>query len=130
MAWAADRLALQRGARFLPPRCAGIAEAEVASLSSDAIAVASGSSRVPQRLLRASLFSDAFALEPARVVVPQASEGRRYHTRGGGACFGWAGLTTFGETTGPSNKGMKLTKPSILELRSLSLVFDRLMRER
>ena len=26
------------------------------------------------RLLRASLFSDAFALEPARVVVPQASE--------------------------------------------------------
>jgi hypothetical protein len=33
------------------------------------------------------------------------------------------GLTTFVGTTGPSNKGMKLTKPSILELRSLSLVF-------
>ena len=33
-----------------------------------------------------------------------------------------AWLTTFGETTGPPNKGMKQTKPSILELRSLSPV--------
>jgi hypothetical protein len=48
---------------------------------------------------------------------------QRYHARRGGAWFGWAGLTTFGETTGPSNKGMKLTKPSVLELRSLSPVF-------
>ena len=32
-------------------------------------------------------------------------------------------LYDVGETTRPSNKGMKLTKPSILELRSLSLVF-------
>jgi len=30
--------------------------------------------------------------------------------------------TTLGGTTRPPNKGMKLTKPSILELRSLSLV--------
>ena len=33
------------------------------------------------------------------------------------------GLATFVGTTGPSNKGMKLTKPSIMELRSLSPVF-------
>ena len=39
----------------------------------------------------------------------------------GGAWCGWAGLTTFGGTTGPSNKELKLTKPSILELRSLTL---------
>ena len=32
-------------------------------------------------------------------------------------------LNEVGGTTGPSNKGMKQTKPSILELRSLSLVF-------
>jgi hypothetical protein len=38
------------------------------------------------------------------------------------------GITTFVGTTGPSNKGMKLTKPSILELRSLSLVFGRLLQ--
>jgi len=31
-------------------------------------------------------------------------------------------LTTLGGTTRPPNKGMKLTKPGILELRSLSLV--------
>ena len=49
---------------------------------------------------------------------------QRYHTRGDGACYGWAGLTTLVGTTGPSNKGMKQTKPSILELRSLSPVLD------
>ena len=32
---------------------------------------------------------------------------------------GWLGSTAM-----PANKGMKLTKPSILKLRSLSLVFD------
>ena len=75
------------------------------------------------RLVRASLFSDAFALEPARVVVPQASE------RVGVTIIvvtervsAGRGLTTFVGTTGPSNKGMKQTKPSILELRSLSPV--------
>jgi hypothetical protein len=30
----------------------------------------------------------------------------------------------------PANKGMKLTKPSIMKLRSLSLVFCRLWRSR
>jgi hypothetical protein len=35
-----------------------------------------------------------------------------------------AGLDCPVRVTGPSNKGMKQTKPSVLELRSLSPVFD------
>ena len=35
-----------------------------------------------------------------------------------------APLSLLGGATKLANKGMKLTKPSMLELRSLSLVFD------
>jgi hypothetical protein len=71
----------------------------------------------------ASLFSDAIVgCDRGRVVRSQPARRRRYHV-----CGGWVkrvfGATTLGGTTRPPNKGMKLTKPSILELRSLSLVF-------
>ena len=64
--------------------CAGTAEAEGASLFSDAIAVASRCVAGSRRLLRASLFSDAFALEPASMVAAagEPARRRRYHARG------------------------------------------------
>ena len=127
---AMDRLALQRGASSCLT-CAGTAEAAGASLFSDASACHPRRVGSSKRPLRASLFSDAFAKSKRSWWVPpclaSALPCSRWHGRAG---VGWAVLTTVGETTRPSNKGMKQTKPSILELRSLSPVLGGPWRRR
>jgi hypothetical protein len=84
-----------------------------------------------QEVLRASLFSDALLLSP-RTCGGAAGERarRRYHYSWLRSLYRLGRVPTFVGTTGPSNKGMKLTKPSILELRSLSLVLDGPVAER